>query len=303
MFLKVAVSSRALFHIEDGDEIFRNQGQEAFDAYMRSKEDTPLRPGAAFSLVKKLIRLNHLLPAGQGGTVKVVLMSRNSPDAGLRVANSIEHYGLDINQAVFSKGADRFRYAKEAGAQLFLSANPEEVRNSIKSGLTAACVRPSASEEPSDDVLRIAFDGDAVIFSDESDQVYQQSGLEGFQAHEIKNAKTPLLPGPLEPVFKALNFIQKSLGDHQDTLRIGLVTARGRKAYPRVVHTFRAWGLSVDEAFFCDGENKGPFLKAFGADVFFDDSSRNIENAHSHGVPSGHVPNTNGTIAIGGTTH
>lgn len=299
--LKIAVSSRALFNVEDGDKVFRQEGQEAFDEYMRSKEDTPLRPGAAFGLVRKLLGLNARLPQP---LVKVALMSRNSPDAGMRVANSIEHYGLDISQAVFSKGADRFRYAAAVGAHLFLSANPSEVASALEFGLAAACVQPQDSSVAlDDDVVRIAFDGDSVLFSHESDEVFRAHGLERFQEHEISNARVPLTPGPFKTVLEALHRVQVALNDRENPrLRICLATARGRKVYARVVHTFRSWGIYVDEALFCDGEEKGPLLKAFGADIFFDDSPRNIESAQKHSVPSGHVPNGNG-VALGHPAH
>lgn len=290
--LTIAVSSRSLFHLEDGHTVFMEQGQEAFNEYMRSKEREPLRPGTAFKLVKKLLALNTQQRPSRPDRVEVILLSRNSPDAGMRVMNSIQHYGLPIERAVFSQGTDRFRYAKAMGAHLFLSANPEDVKSAIDRGLAAATMLPSERDASTEEgpQVRIAFDGDAVLFSAESDERYRAHGLEAFQEHEIENVDTPLGDGPFKPFLEELHNIQKLFPAEQAPIKVALVTARGLPVHGRVLHTLRHWGIRIDEGIFAAGCPKGPLLEAFGADIFFDDTKKNIESAESCNIPGGHVP-------------
>lgn len=286
--LRVAVSSRALFHIEDGDQIFQDQGQEAFDDYMRNKEEVPLRQGTTFSTIRKLLALN--VP-GQPQLVDVVMLSRNSPDAGMRIMNSIVHYGLNIKSATFSKGMDRFRFAKEMEVHLFLSANAADVQYAIANGIAAATMLPSEREDNPEDVeLRIGFDGDSVLFSDEADKCYQAHGLEFFCESESKNAKLPLGAGPFKRVLEELQIVQQAFKGRTCPLRVGLITARSIPAHGRVLNTLRSWGITLDLAVFANGAPKGPLLKAYGADIFFDDTQKNISSADGCNIPSGHVP-------------
>lgn len=295
--LRIAVSSRALFHIEDGHKIFDEQGQEAFDKYMRDKESTPLRPGVAFRLVKKLLALNTTTFPNQRDAVEVILLSRNSPDAGLRVMNSISHYGLDIERAAFSQGSDRFRYAKALGAQLFLSANPGDVAAAVANGLAAATMLPKETgEETGDEGVHIAFDGDSVLFSSEADETFREHGLQAFRDSEVANVDNPLGDGPFRPLLTELHKMQKAFVGGAKPIRIALVTARGMPSHGRVIKTLRSWGLEVDEIIFAGGAPKGPLLQAFGADIFFDDTQRNIESAQSCDITSGHVPYGHGGI-------
>lgn len=293
--LRIAVSSRSLFHIEDGNAVFEQEGQEAFNEYMRAKEHVPLRPGAAFHLVRKLLAINKMEVAKSGQLVDVVLLSRNSPDAGMRVLNSIAHYGLDIERAVFSQGGDRFRYAQALGAHLFLSASPRDVKSAIAHGLAAATMLPVEREEAeTDDHVRIAFDGDSVLFSSEADECYRERGLDEFRRTELANANVPLGAGPFKGFLQALHNLQLAFPAEQAPVKVALVTARGMPSHGRPLHTLRHWGVRVDEAIFAGGLPKGPLLQAFGADMFFDDTQKNIDSALSCDIPSGHVPFGNG---------
>lgn len=289
--LVVAVSSRALFNLEDGHTIFNEEGSAAFDDYMHKNEKKALRPGVAFPLVKKLLALNT--PGGKRDRVEVMLLSSNTLEAGARVMNSVRHYGLDIERAFFTSGGDRFRIAKAGNVTLFLSTNPSEVRKALASGIASACVMPySRFDEAAEGAgsLCIAFDGDSVLFDDSAERVNQSEGLAAFQESERRQAKIPLGDGPFKPVLKALHDIQVSFsGGGVNPLRVALVTARGVPAYDRVLKTFRTWGVHVDEAFFCGGMAKGPFLEALGADLFFDDGMHNVESASQY-VPACHVP-------------
>jgi 5'-nucleotidase len=297
--LTIAVSSRALFHTDDGDKIFQTQGAEAFNEYMRSKEHIPLRPGPAFNLVRKLTAMNTQRSPAWRDRVEVVLLSRNSPDAGVRIMHSIVHYGLDLERAVFSQGSDRFRYAAAFGAHLFLSTNPADVVKALERGLAAAVMAPKIDEVGEDSVVRIAFDGDSVLFSDEGDHVTQKLGIRAFQLSEQEKANTPLPAGPFKKFITELQELQAHYPAESSPLRVGLFTARGVPAHERAMKTLRGWGIRLDEALFGGGLPKGPFLKAFGADIFFDDTHRHVESAAAHDVSAGHVPYGNGQGIFG----
>lgn len=296
--LTIAVSSRSLFHLEDGNDVFTSQGQDAFNAYMRDKENVPLRPGVAFPLVRKLLSLNT--PGVARDRVDVVLLSRNSPDAGMRVMNSIAHYKLDIERAVFCQGDDRFRYAKGLGAHLFLSASPGDVRTAIEHGIAAATMLPKETTDDTEDMtVRIAFDGDSVLFSSEADECYRMNGLDAFRQSEAANALVPLGEGPFKNFLAALYEVQQQFPIGGSPLKVALVTARGMPSHARVIHTLRHWGIHIHEAIFAGGLPKGPLLKAYGADVFFDDTQKNIDSALSYNVASGHVPFGHGAGIVG----
>jgi 5'-nucleotidase len=219
----------------------------------------------------------------------VILLSRNSRDTGLRIFNSIEHHGLRISRAVFTSGAPTTPYLQPFNAQLFLSANPGSVREALRDGAAAATVLPAKAPAQVHDQLRIAFDGDAVIFGDESERVSQAGGIAAFHAHESDRAHEPLSGGPFRGFLAALHDLQGAFPVEDSPIRTALVTARSAPAHKRVILTLREWGVRLDEALFLGGRDKGPFLQAFGADIFFDDSRQNIENARQH-VAAGHVP-------------
>ena len=285
--LVVAISSRALFDLSDSHQVFENQGLDAFQDYQVSHEDDILRPGDAFPLVKKLLAINEM-EEGRG-RVEVILLSRNSSDTGLRVFNSIEHYRLPITRAAFAGGQSPHRYVSAFGAHLFLSTDPRDVRQVLDAGYAAATILSGATLDPKDEVLRIAFDGDAVLFSDESEQVFQSAGLEAFTESEKQAARQPLSDGPFKAFLEALHQIQREFPADRCPIRTALVTARSAPAHERVVRTLREWGIRLDESLFLGGLPKGPFLKAFGADVFFDDQETYCRSAGSH-VATGHVP-------------
>lgn len=293
--LTIAISSRSLFHMEEGNAIFESEGQKAFDDYMARTENEPLPPGTAFSLVRKLMLLNSSRALEKPDRVEVVLLSRNSANAGARVMNSVMHYNLGIEQAVFTHGGDRFAYADAMGADLFLCSHAADARKALAHGMAAAHIAPSASSpDLTDETLRIAFDGDAVLFSGEADQVYRTHGLERFVAEEVRNAGTPLGDGPFRRFFTKLCEIQAEVPEGR--LLTGLFTARGGSVHGRALNTLRSWGLTVNVASFRDGRPKGPLLRAFGADMFFDDGDRNIESAAAHQVPAGTVLSGDGGL-------
>ncbi len=287
--LTIAITTRALFHMEESHALFERDGIDAFADYQRRHEDDVLHPGIAFPLVRKLLALNEGAPAG-APRVEVILLSRNSSDTGLRVFNSIQHHGLDIRRATFTSGAPVWPYIRPFGAQLFLSANPESVRGALEAGVAAATILPAKASESRHVQVRIAFDGDAVIFGDESERVSREQGVEAFGRHERERAREPLSGGPFRGFLAALHDLQAAFPPGDDApIRTALVTARSAPAHERVIRTLREWGVRLDEALFLGGRDKGPFLEAFGADIFFDDSPQNIDSARRH-VAAGHVP-------------
>lgn len=284
--LVVAISSRALFDLDESHRIFEESGKDAFCSYQIEHEEEILRPGVAYSLVSKLLSINEVL--GQP-TVEVILLSRNSADTGLRVFNSIQHHGLSISRAAFTSGQSPFGYISAFGADLFLSSNAEDVRKALSAGHAAATILASSKPATDSGQLRIAFDGDAVLFSDESERIYREKGLEAFTEYEKNEARNPLSGGPFKAFLATLHHIQTLLGVDESPIRTALVTARAAPAHERVVRTLRAWNIRIDEALFLGGKEKGPFLRAFGADIFFDDQQGHCDSASRH-VATGHVP-------------
>ncbi len=285
--LTVAISSRALFDLGESHTLFEREGLDAYRAFQMARENELLAPGIAFPLVEKLLRINRL--SADTPRIEVILLSRNSSDTGLRIFNSIEHYGLEIVRAAFTNGAPTWPYVHPFGAQLFLSANHEDVRSALEAGIAAATILPSKAPDWHSEQLRIAFDGDAVIFSDESERISQEQGLQAFHDNEIEHAGKPLPGGPFRAFLDQLHRIQSAFPFGQSPIRTALVTARSAPAHKRVILTLREWGVRIDEALFLGGRDKGPFLKTFGADIFFDDSARNADLAREH-VATGHVP-------------
>ncbi|MDI9239714.1 5'-nucleotidase [Lysobacter sp. LF1] len=287
--LIVAISSRTLFDMEESHALFEREGIDAYADFQRSHEDDLLTPGIAFPLVRKLLALNEGA-APEAPRVEVILISRNSADSGLRIFNSIAHHNLAIKRAAFSNGAPPYPYIRPFGADLFLSANAEDVRNALAAGVAAATLLPSKAPQKRHDQLRIAFDGDAVIFDDEGERVSREGGLAAFTEHERSHAGEPLSGGPFRGFLDALHRLQQAFPTGQASpIRTALVTARSIPAHERVIRTLREWDIRLDEALFLGGRAKGPFLDAFGADIFFDDSEHNILSARDH-VAAGHVP-------------
>jgi 5'-nucleotidase len=283
--LVVAISSRALFDLTESHRVYTEAGVDAYQRYQIEHEEQMLAPGPAFVLVNKLLRLNR----ADKQYVEVILLSRNSADTGLRVMNSIYHHGLDITRAAFTKGEPTSRYVPPFGAQLFLSADTEDVKRVLNDGYAAATIVPSTVGKNESDELRIAFDGDAVLFSDEAERVYQESGLAAFSKSETDAALRPLSGGPFKEFLAGLHRIQSDFSDDASPIRTALVTARSAPAHERVIRTLRAWNIRIDEALFLGGLDKGEFLRAFGADIFFDDQRTHVESASKH-VATGHVP-------------
>ncbi|MGJ4728695.1 5'-nucleotidase [Luteimonas sp. SDU101] len=289
--LTIAVSSRALFDLEDSHALFEREGIERYADFQREREDDVLEPGIAFGLVRKLLALNEAAPP-EAPRVEVILLSRNSADTGLRIFNSIQHHQLAISRATFTSGEPTWPYVRPFGAHLFLSANPDSVRQALANGVAAASILPERPKpgRAAREQIRIAFDGDAVIFDDEGERVSREGGIAAFHRHEIERAREPLPGGPFRAFLSALHDLQAAFpAGEASPIRTALVTARSAPAHERVIRTLREWGVRLDEALFLGGRAKGPFLEAFGADIFFDDSLHNIDSARQH-VLAGHVP-------------
>ncbi len=283
--LVVAISSRALFDFEEENQVFEQSDDTAYMRLQLERLDIPAKPGVAFSLVQKLLAFNDT--ASQ--KVEVVILSRNDPVSGLRVMKSAAHYALPIIRCSFTRGEPPWRYLKPLHANLFLSTHLSDVRAALAAGVPAAQVYPQSAHasvaHPSE--VRIAFDGDAVLFSDEAERVYQAQGLNAFQQHEMDKVALPLPDGPFKPLLVALHRLQQA-ATPQMRIRTALVTARSAPAHERAIRTLMDWSIEVDEAMFLGGLDKGEFLREFEPDFFFDDQTGHIESAARH-VPSGHV--------------
>ena len=286
--LVVAISSRALFDFEQENEVFEQGDDRAYMDLQLSKLDEPAKPGVAFSLVKKLLAFNST-GAEPIKRVEVVILSRNDPVSGMRVFRSTQHYGLAVQRGTFTRGQPPWRYLKPLHANLFLSTHLSDVRAALEAAVPAAQVYPQSTHASNDhpNEVRIAFDGDAVLFSDEAERVFQEQGLSAFQQHEKDNANLPLSGGPFKPLLEALHRLQRE-GTPTMRLRTALVTARSAPAHERAIRTLMDWNIEVDEAMFLGGLAKGEFLREFEPDFFFDDQTGHVNSAAMH-VPSGHV--------------
>ncbi|MGI9295392.1 MAG: 5'-nucleotidase, partial [Pseudomonadales bacterium] len=275
------------FNLDASHAVYENEGLEAYSQYQIEREDEPLEEGDAFPLVRKLLNINDAL--GGERRVEVILLSRNSADTGLRIFNSVQHHGLDISRAAFCSGQSPHRYVSAFGSHLFLSTDADDVRYALEQGIAAATLLPSKIAQSDANVLRFAFDGDAVLFSDEAEQIYQQDGLSAFAASEKAAAHTPLSGGPFKAFLAALQKLQGEFASDDCPIRTALITARSAPAHERVIRTLRAWNIRIDESLFLGGMPKAEFLRAYGADVFFDDQRGHCDLASQH-VATGHVP-------------
>ena len=285
--LVIALSSRALFDFEPENQLFEAADDHAYMQQQLQRLEVPAPPGVAFSLARKLLAFNA---GGSSPRVEVVILSRNDPVSGLRVFRSCQHYGLAVERGVFTRGAAPWRYLAPLRAQLFLSANASDVRSALAAGVPAARVSPQAPQASAahPQELRIAFDGDAVLFSDEAEQVYQRDGLQAFVQHEQDQVATPLAAGPFKPLLLALQQLRLAGAASGMRVRTALVTARSAPAHERAIRTLMDWQIEVDEAMFLGGLPKGEFLREFEPDFFFDDHPRHVASA-AHHVPAGHV--------------
>lgn len=287
--LVVGISSRALFDLEEENKIFVEQGLDAYEDYQIAHEKDILKPGTAFPLVKAL----HNLNCGDQRLTEIIIMSKNSANTSLRIFNSIEKYGLDISRAALVGGGSISPYLGSFKTDLFLSADEKDVQEAINANIAAGiiCAHEDLPIDPKQEIkqIRIAFDGDAVIFSDESEAIYQREGLAAFAEHERQNAQKPLPEGPFAKFLKTISFVQRQFSEDTMPIRTALVTARNAPAHERVIRTLRAWNVRIDEAFFLGGIQKSEILKAFGANIFFDDQSVHTEPA-SKLVPAARVP-------------
>ncbi|MBO4983221.1 MAG: 5'-nucleotidase [Clostridia bacterium] len=287
--LVVGISSRALFDLEEENKIFEEQGLEAYSKYQEEHENDILKPGTAFPLVKAL----HNLNCGEKQLTEIIVMSKNSTSTSMRIFNSIKHYGLDISRAALVSGMSLAPYLTAFKTDLFLSASEDDVQEAINANIAAGiiCSNKGLPIDPNEEIsqIRIAFDGDAVIFSDESEKIYKENGIKAFEQHEEENAKNPLPEGPFAKLLKTISLVQKEFDDVSIPIRTALVTARNAPAHERVIRTLRAWNVRIDEAFFLGGIEKSAVLKAFGAHIFFDDQTVHTDPASSL-VPAARVP-------------
>jgi 5'-nucleotidase len=298
--LVIGVASSAMFDLTESDAVYRDEGEAAYRAHQEQHRESILEKGVAFSFIKRLLSLNDLSSNPvQDPLVEVVLLSRNDPDTGLRVMNSIRHYGLEMTRAIFLQGRSPYAYIPALNISLFLSANESDVNEAIAAGYPAGLVIDSvAHDDENDPELRIAFDFDGVVIDDEAESIFQQSNqsVEAFHRHEQQHVLTPHNPGPLADFLKRIAVIQgiemrKRASDdsYQTRLRVSIVTARNAPSHERVVNTLKSWGIMVNEAFFLGGIEKSKVLGVLKPHIFFDDQKGHLERA-SDVTPSVHIP-------------
>ena len=295
--LVIGVASSAVFNLTDSDAVFKRDGEEAYRKFQAHNLNSPLPKGIAFPFIKRLLSLNDLRPDPEDPLVEVILLSRNDPDTGLRVMKTIEHYGLGITRAIFMQGKSPYAYIPSLNISLFLSGNKSDVDEAIKSGYPAGHVLDSKFDDDEEDkALRIAFDFDGVLASDESESIMQASGLSDFHAHEVANVMNTHSPGPLQEFLIRVSKIQsieeefKKLNpDYENRLRVSLVTARNAPSHERALNTLKNWGVMTNDAFFLGGIAKKHVLGVLKPHIFFDDQSAHLELTSSL-VPSVHIP-------------
>ena len=288
--LRIGISTRALFDLEEEHRFFEEAGVQAYAAMQLEREDTIIGKGTGFEVVERLLGLNEV---DGPAFVEVILLSQNSPDLSLRAFKSVDHYGLAIKTGSFTSGRSLAPYVPAWGVDLFLSNADADVKGATAGGAAAARLglAPRAREETQPGEVRVAFDGDAVVFGAESDAIYKERGIGAFLEHEAANAGNPMARGPFGNFLHKLSVLRRVYLDSGNVsrVRIALVTARNAPAHERVVRTLRAWGTPADEAHFVGSREKAPILKAFGAHIFFDDQEKHVLGAAAV-VPAGHVP-------------
>ncbi|HHO42341.1 MAG TPA: 5'-nucleotidase [Epsilonproteobacteria bacterium] len=283
----IAISSRALFDLEKENSIFDESGLQAYYEYQLDHQKDPLEVGTAYRFVRNLLAINKKF---DDNLVEVIILSRNNAATGLRIGRSLEHYGLNIERSGWTAGTPVAKYLEAFKVDLFLSANCEDVNAAVQAGVAAATILPHKSQiQSKSELVKIAFDGDAVIFGNESEKIYQTQGLEAFLKHERENAKNPLSKGPFFKFLKVISNIQNRFDIESSPIRTALVTARNFSTHERVLRTLDIWGVRVDEAFFQGGVSKHEVVEAFGADIFFDDQDAHLHQT-SIKTPSAKVP-------------
>lgn len=295
--LVIGVASSAVFDLKESDEVFRSKGESEYRKFQEENLNTPLPKGIAFPFIKRLLSLNDLSASIDDPLVEAILLSRNDPDTGLRVMKTIEHYGLGMTRAIFMQGHSPYEYIPALNIALFLSGSKADVQAAIELGYPAGQVLESdLMDDEEDKHLRIAFDFDGVLASDESESVMQQAGLEQFQEYEIKNVTQPHHPGPLKELLVRISKIQMveeryrvTHADYVNRIRVSIVTARNAPAHERALNTLKSWDVMVNDAFFLGGIEKSKVLGVLKPHIFFDDQARHLSSASAL-VPSVHIP-------------
>lgn len=287
--LVVAVSSRALFDLETENKVFEEKGLDEYYKYQLENENKELEKGTGFRLIENLLKINYYF-SKEERQVEVIILSKNNAATSLRITNAINRHNLEIVRSGWTSGNSISTYLKAFKVDLFLSADYEDVINALQNGVAAAKILPSHKDVHNSlgDQVRIAFDGDAVLFSEESELIYKKEGLDAFMEHEKNNANNPMEKGPFAKLLLTIASIQEKFKDKKSPIRTALVTARSAPTHERVIHTLNAWGVRIDEAFFLGGSEKYEILEAFGADIFFDDQDVHLDLLSSV-VPSAKV--------------
>ena len=284
--LVIAVSSSALFDMQDSDAVFRQDGEDAYRVYQQKHINDPLKEGVAFPFIKRLLNLNASFPEEQ--PVEVILFSKNSPETGLRAFRSIQHYNLNISRACFSSGKPNHQYLPAFNSTLFLTTNREDAREALANGITAGVVGKQEIQDSNEEGLCLAFDFDGVIADDSAERVYKEQGLAAYQEYEKVHGTHPLKSGPIANLLKRISSFQELERTKQQEdpqyrrlLKTAIVTARNAPAHERVVFTLQSLEIEVDEVFFMGGVEKARLLNILKPHIFFDDQESHIKNINN----------------------
>ncbi|XP_003276013.2 cytosolic 5'-nucleotidase 1B isoform X2 [Nomascus leucogenys] len=290
--ITIALSSCVLFNMVDGRKIYEEEGLEKYMEYQLTNENVILTPGPAFRLVKALqyvnARLRDLYPDEQD-LFDIVLMTNNHAQVGVRLINSVNHYGLLIDRFCLTGGKNPIGYLKAYLTNLYIATDTEKVQEAIQEGIASATMFDGAKDMAyCDTQLRVAFDGDAVLFSDESEHFTKEHGPDKFFQYDTLCESKPLAQGPLKGFLEDLGRLQKKFYAKNQRLlcpiRTYLVTAKSAASSgARVLKTLRRWGLEIDEALFLAGAPKSPILVKIRPHIFFDDHMFHIEGAQKLG--------------------
>ncbi|WP_201597270.1 5'-nucleotidase [Psychrobacter fulvigenes] len=306
--LIVAISATALFDLSESENYLLQLLQQRPDSaikefrdYMAEREDDPLAIGAGYPLIQALLNLNKYCNECpdkeldiEAPLVEVVIVSKSSPDTGIQVLNAIREYKLNISRSAFISGSLVAPYIADFEVDLFLTTNREDAQQVADANICACAIldaTPVNTYELDTEQLRIAFDGDAVLFDDSGELLYKQEGLDAFHAREAQMHDLPIEKGPYAELLIKLSNLQERLPARlqHSPIQIALVTARNAPADLRAIKTLREWGVDVDMAFFLGGLEKTAVLKTFAPHIFFDDSIKHIDAARSF-VPTALVP-------------
>ncbi|XP_078256251.1 cytosolic 5'-nucleotidase 1A-like [Rhinoraja longicauda] len=291
--ITIAVSSRTLFNMAEERAIYETDGLESYVKFQQEHENEPLKKGLAFALMKALETVNsrlHELYPGTDEMFDVVLMTNNHAQVGVRLINSINHYGLSIERFCLTGGTSPISYLKAYHTNLYLSSDPVKVAKALSEGIAAATLcHLDKDAQLSEQQLRVAFDGDSFV-SQEPNEKSSKNYMLADSLCDYEPKPTPQMQqtgrgGATEPgkgllvgFLEAIGKIQKKFyakNQRMDCpIRVYLIIKKGGSAVGlKALKTIRSWGLDVDEAFILSGLSATVLLNKICPHIYLDEQS------------------------------